>query len=422
MAGSFSDFGTPAIDGQAVNRVMPMMVLRNAVQGMQQVDGRGVTEEFSTDVEAAEIRVIRQKPLTGETRGIGLTATNGGFFNSEDAEESVSDFYGVKILTVYDKNIDISELSESMFKPSILDGHVVNLAQKIAKSVNASTMAEQIVKAINLAKSQTAGEAFKTNIVELDSATTDGSILNSLSDGYGVLDDGDITNGIDSFDYEGRVVLVKTAVKRGLPKGVAGTLNIGNFKAQNMLKVGGADPETTPNNLSDGFFGEIDSTPHYMTSAPIWSEVEKYIVDSVTKVNFRAPVTAGSFVVGRAYVILTVENTDFVAIGASSDTVGVTFIATGVGAGTGTATPTLSIINGMLTHKIGTLRAMAFSKSMKIIDNPRGQGKRIQPLYRWGHETIYPKSVVLFGDATALTAMADDLTNDLTVIPFGSQA
>jgi hypothetical protein len=51
------------------------------------------------------------------------------------------------------------------------------------------------------------------------------------------------------------------------------------------------------------------------------------------------PVTAGSFVVGLSYTILTVGSTNFTAIGAASNTVGVTFTATGVGSGTGTAYP-----------------------------------------------------------------------------------
>lgn len=48
-------------------------------------------------------------------------------------------------------------------------------------------------------------------------------------------------------------------------------------------------------------------------------------------------VTAGSFTVGNEYTILTVGTTDFTAIGASANTVGETFTATGVGSGTGTA-------------------------------------------------------------------------------------
>ena len=49
-------------------------------------------------------------------------------------------------------------------------------------------------------------------------------------------------------------------------------------------------------------------------------------------------VTAGNFQVGAKYIITSVGNTNFVAIGAVSDTVGLLFTATGAGSGTGTAT------------------------------------------------------------------------------------
>ena len=48
-------------------------------------------------------------------------------------------------------------------------------------------------------------------------------------------------------------------------------------------------------------------------------------------------VTAGSFVVGKTYLITSVGTTNFVAIGAASNTVGTYFVATGAGSGTGTA-------------------------------------------------------------------------------------
>lgn len=47
--------------------------------------------------------------------------------------------------------------------------------------------------------------------------------------------------------------------------------------------------------------------------------------------------TAGSFVVGKIYRIVSVGTTDFTLIGATSNTIGTHFIATGVGSGTGTA-------------------------------------------------------------------------------------
>lgn len=57
--------------------------------------------------------------------------------------------------------------------------------------------------------------------------------------------------------------------------------------------------------------------------------------DAITASQF--PVTAGSFVTGRTYIINFVGTTDFTLVGALSNDVGVTFVATGVGAGTGTA-------------------------------------------------------------------------------------
>ena len=54
----------------------------------------------------------------------------------------------------------------------------------------------------------------------------------------------------------------------------------------------------------------------------------------------RAAVNAGSFVIGREYQITTVGTTDFTLIGATSNTVGLVFVANGVGSGTGVAVPT----------------------------------------------------------------------------------
>jgi hypothetical protein len=53
--------------------------------------------------------------------------------------------------------------------------------------------------------------------------------------------------------------------------------------------------------------------------------------------TYSTSVTAGAFVVDKYYKILTVGNTSFTGIGASANTVGVIFKATGVGSGTGTA-------------------------------------------------------------------------------------
>ena len=66
-----------------------------------------------------------------------------------------------------------------------------------------------------------------------------------------------------------------------------------------------------------------------------------------------SPVTAGSFVVGVTHTIASVGTTDFTAIGAASNAVGVSFTATGVGSGTGTAAPGGTNANTALGYNTG---------------------------------------------------------------------
>ena len=56
--------------------------------------------------------------------------------------------------------------------------------------------------------------------------------------------------------------------------------------------------------------------------------------------NYGSNITAGNFVIGATYSIYSVGTTDFTLIGASTNTVGVIFKATGIGSGSGVATQT----------------------------------------------------------------------------------
>lgn len=87
------------------------------------------------------------------------------------------------------------------------------------------------------------------------------------------------------------------------------------------------------------------SAPASTTNFSIETQAVQYYTTNATAnftLNFRgsatATVTAGSFVVGKVYTIATIGTTDFTLVGASANTVGVVFTATGVGAGSGTAT------------------------------------------------------------------------------------
>jgi len=89
----------------------------------------------------------------------------------------------------------------------------------------------------------------------------------------------------------------------------------------NLIKIGPCGVGTTPPN-----FGATPPSTVGNSKGELWMD---------TRTN--APVTAGNFITGIAYTIVTLGSTDFTQIGAPSNTVGVSFTATGPGTGTGTA-------------------------------------------------------------------------------------
>jgi hypothetical protein len=93
-----------------------------------------------------------------------------------------------------------------------------------------------------------------------------------------------------------------------------------NFRFNAIMRVGITDDKTDPGNTG---YARAISMAHDQGLS--W-----YSRDAVL-------VTAGAFVIGRTYIIQSVGTTNFIALGAASNTIGVSFVATGVGSGTGTA-------------------------------------------------------------------------------------
>jgi hypothetical protein len=111
----------------------------------------------------------------------------------------------------------------------------------------------------------------------------------------------------------------------------------------------------TLNNFTLGTYGNIKtlfetatitaSAPSATTNFDIATQaVQFYTSNASTNFTFNvrgsatSTVTAGSFVVNTIYTIASIGTTDFTLIGASGNTVGVIFTATGIGLGSGTAT------------------------------------------------------------------------------------
>ena len=84
-------------------------------------------------------------------------------------------------------------------------------------------------------------------------------------------------------------------------------------------------------NSSGSQIGSYDNIPSTSTNLAI--------INDASSISYEEgyTVTAGNFVVGNTYLITSVGTTSFTSIGATSNTVGILFTATGVGSGTGTA-------------------------------------------------------------------------------------
>ena len=119
-----------------------------------------------------------------------------------------------------------------------------------------------------------------------------------------------------------------------------------------------------PNSLSNRFlfaetiFGSTSSARGIVISKNIQQSQLKAVTLAQFRLTVAAPValTAGSFVIGANYKIVTVGNTTFP--GAATNTVGSLFTATAVGTGTGTAHPTYTVGESIsMTLPNGTIRS-----------------------------------------------------------------
>ena len=123
-----------------------------------------------------------------------------------------------------------------------------------------------------------------------------------------------------------RVRDLATSSISGLQRGTAGTGAADHLVGADVydMGLGNRQPQEDQNYIvSDTSTGDGSTTTFYASS--------------LNSADVDLTINAGNFVVGRTYTIVTVGTTNFKAIGASSNTIGVVFVATGKGSGTGTA-------------------------------------------------------------------------------------
>lgn len=321
-----SDFHAPSINKVDAQRVLSNEILKNLYQGEVETNGRGTTQKYSNDTSGAEIRTLRQLPLSQEARELGASL-NGGNFNGDGVETVATEAVGLRVLTVIDKPIDIAQVTMDMIPVDLLAGSIKNLSGLITRNINAMTIAGKLIKTLS------SGE----EIITVDHTSKE-TIRQSYISAATRLDLGDAEHAIDVFPEEGRVYVIRPEYKDKLVESAMFTLA---DSAQKMLAKGQMSPGDEPTKLANGYIGDLFGVPAHYAAVLAWKTAARY-----------AGLPADEF----------------------------------------------EKVVGYCTSDMANSRAVAISAMTKVIDNPNGQGIRIQPLVRMGFESWYSAGNVILAD------------------------
>ena len=346
---ALTDVTAPKIDLYAAKRVLAGRLMQNTTQSLIFRDGYGVTEEFSNDVMAAQLRILRHRRPTIVSRALD-DANNGGHFNTAGAAQPSTKEYGLDLLEIYDNVVDIPTVLENMINIGVLNLESQGIEDQLTRLMNAYTFAKQIAAALTYD-----AQAGVTGVISYDASTD--SLTDKFFEAHLKLDEGAPNDDIDVFKQEGRVAVFVPTAKQKLLVDEKSVFEVGSSRAVQLLEVGSAGGlETAPETNVTGYFGMLNNTPLHLLSKPLMTIVESYL---------------------------------------------------GLDAGD------LDGILGMVVASEATGRGVAFANNIKVVDSQAGQGVRLQPLTRWGVEVFIPEGIRLIVDSTFTNPVADDATLDI---------
>jgi len=348
MAYSGTDITAPKVDLYAAKRILAGRLMQNTTQSLIFRDGYGLTEEFSNDVMAAQLRILRHRRPTITSRSLA-GGTNDAHFNTNSPAQPSTKEYGLDLVEVYDNVVDVPTVLENMINIGVLNREAQGIEDQLTRLMNAYTFAAQIAAALNYdATAVVAGG--DSELISYDASTD--SLTNKFFEAHGKLDEGAPSDDIDVFKQEGRVAVFLPTAKQKLLVDEKSVFEVGSSRAVQLLEIGSAGGlETAPETNVTGYFGMLNNTPLHLLSKPLFTLVEGFL-----------GLTAGS----------------------------------------------LDGILGMVVAPEATGRGVAFQNSIKTIDAPAGQGIRLQPLTRWGVEVFIPQGIRLIVDSTFANPAIDD--------------
>lgn len=360
-----ADVTAPKIDLYAAKRLLAGRLMQNTTQSLIFRDGYGVTEEFSQDTMAAQIRILRHRRPTIVSRTLTANgADNGAHFNAAAAAQPSTKEYGLSLVEVYDNVVDIPTVLENMINIGVLNLESQGIEDQLTRLMNAYTFAAQIAAALNLDATEVVTNSNPSTLISYNAAAD--SLTGKFFEAHIGLDEGAPEDDIDVFKQEGRVAVFLPKGKQKLLVDEKSVFEVGSSRAVQLLEIGSAGGlETAPETNVTGYFGQLNNTPLHLLSKPLMTLVEGYL-----------GLTAGS----------------------------------------------LSGIVGMVVASEATGRGVAFQNSIKVVDSQAGQGFRLQPLTRWGVEVFIPKGIKLIVESTFANPAITGTEQAPTVTPVAIKA
>jgi hypothetical protein len=347
----------------ALKETASAMVFEKFVQNVLHVNGKGVDESYVNDaaLNSQSIAIPHVNLGAGGFRKLGSTV-NGGQFNSNKAVDPKSTYFYVPLLYVYDRTEKLAKIMNDKAGYELLSKVTENIGKKIARGINAITIATQVSATLN--ESYKDGDTF----IKRDADT---SAYDAFIDANALLDEGDDAIECDFFPTEMRQALVRPSYFSAFKKGDSRYIVHSNL-GQEMLATGVLNPfsnsEASKVKMRDGYAGDIDGVPAYKVSPILWKLAATY----------------------------TLKGTEALAETAYDK------------------------IEAMICSGVGTIRGFSSNGDIEVVPAQEGQGWVLQPLVHGGVSCISGKSVRLIVASDFVNPVTSD-ESKLSVLPVESQ-
>ena len=326
------------INGVSSQRLLSKATLESVFQQIIEKNDRGVMDKWVKEDEATHAaQVFVNKVIPARLTPREMGASKNGASYSAHQHYTQTETVGIELLQVLDDVILIPRARQDMIPTDLVSEQLNLFSARLATIINGATSASKL-----LANYLAGDDANKVSITATDIANKEVALR--FMEANSLLDEGDQEHSIDIFPENTRVAVVKVSY-RPILKG-AGVLVIGGANdAYEILRRGGIDKDTTPTRQEDGYIGEIDGVPCHVISNESLRHASGFMGLPENELK------ASPFI-------------------------------------------------GYIASSYANARGVSAADRIKVVDDPNGQGVRLQPYVKFGVATWYHKGVVALQSAT----------------------